>query len=54
MPIVFTEDNRFDGVQFAFQFPDFAVPEAAVIEFELLVNYAVDPIATTLVRFRGS
>jgi hypothetical protein len=51
--IVFCEDNRFDGVQFAFQLPEFEITEAGAIEFELMVNYAEEPIAITLIRFRG-
>ena len=54
IPVVFTEDNRFDGLQFAFQFPEFEVVAAGIIEFELLVNYALEPIATALVRYRGT
>ncbi|MBI1830825.1 MAG: hypothetical protein HYR84_05165 [Planctomycetes bacterium] len=52
-PIVFTEENRFDGIQFAFRLPEFELAEPCVVEFELLANYAVEPIATAFARFRG-
>lgn len=52
--IVFTEENRFDGLQVAFQLPEFEIASPGVVEFELLANYAEVPIASALVRFRGT
>jgi hypothetical protein len=52
--IVFTTDNRFDGVQVVFRLPEFELIEPCVVEFELIANYAAEPIARAVVLVRGA
>jgi hypothetical protein len=48
--ITFTEDNRFEGIQFPLMLPSMAV-RPGVYEFALLANYVETPLATCEIRF---
>lgn len=49
--VTFSAENRFIGLEFLIEFPEFTLEQPGIWKFALFANYAEEPIATTEIRF---